>query len=99
MNNLKRQLFIIFLIIFQIKMKENKIFQITVTFNFALFPTQNFLCNLNDILDTVIIKYISKINKDRNSLAFLYDAKQIENEDFKKTLNQIITNQNKEQIS
>ena len=97
MNNLKRQLFIIFLIIFQIKMKENKIFQITVTFNFALFPTQNFLCNLNDILDTVIIKYISKINKDRNSLAFLYDAKQIENEDFKKTLNQIITNQNKEQ--
>ena len=78
-------------------MSQNKLMQITVTFNSAKFQKQDIPCKLNDKLETVIIKYASKINKDPKSLVFLYNAKKIEKKDFKKDLNEIITKRDKEQ--
>ena len=80
-------------------MNQNQLMQITVTFNFALFQTQEIQCNLSDILETVIIKYTSIISKDPKSLLFQYNSTQLKNDDFKKTLNQIIIDKEQKKMN
>ena len=71
-------------------MKQNQLMQITVQFKNQAGKIEELSGNPNVILETLIIEYTSKIQKDPKSLVFIYYAKQLRDDDFKKSLIQVI---------
>ena len=75
----------------------NKPTKITILIKYESSIEKKFVHDINDKLETVIQEFISNINVKEKNLIFLCNGAQLKGNDFKKSISQIMDNNNKEQ--